>query len=174
MNDIDHLLTLSLFSTHFPAAFSDCISREGSVINMAALYSKQHSTWCCWVFMVAPLLLRQRLRKGQSSLWWEYNSSNGRVQTLLIKSRRPLGQVVSESAGSNEGTRLLMGQLPASWLESLVGWADHPEQQLGETRGAIRFAPARLSISSWTDDVFNWIKASPREEPARRWAWWAP
>lgn len=174
MNDIDHLLTLSLFSTHFPATFSDCISRGGSVINMAALYSKQHNTWCYWVFMVAPLLLRQRLRKGQSSSWWEYHSSNGRVQTLLIKSRRPLGQVVSESAGSNEGTRLLMGQLPASWSQPLVGRADPPQQQLGEKAGAIRFTPARLSISSWTDDVFNRIKASPHKEPARQWAWWAP
>lgn len=174
MNDIDHLLTLSLFSTHFPATFSDCMNRGGSVINMAALYSKQHNTWCYWVFMVAPLLLRQRLRKGQSSSWWEYNSSNGQVQTLLIKSRRPLGQVVSESAGSNEGTRLLMGQLPASWSQPLVGRADPPQQQLGETAGAIRFTPAKLSISSWTDDVFNRIKASPRKEPARQWAWWAP
>lgn len=174
MNDIDHLLTLSLFSTHFPATFSDCISRGESIINMAALYSKQHSTWCYWVFMVAPLLLRQRLRKGQSSSRWEYNSSNGWVQTLLIKRRRPLGQVVSESAGYNEGTCLLMGQLPALWSQPLVGRADPLKQQLSQTAGAIRFAPARLSISSWTDDVFNWIKASPREGPARQWAWWAP
>lgn len=174
MNDIDHLLTLSLFSTHFPATFSDCISRGGSVVNMVALYSKQHNTWCYWVFMVVPLLLRQRLRKGQSSPWWEYNSSNGRVRTLLIKSRRPLGQVVSESAGSNEGTHLLMGQLPASRWQPLVGRAEPPGQQLGETAGATRFAPARLSISSWTEDVFKWIKASPREESACRCAWWAP
>lgn len=71
--------------------------------------------------MVAPLLLRQRLRKGQSLPRREYSPSNGGVQTLLIKRRRPLGQVVSESAGSNEGTCLLIGQLPASWLQPLVG-----------------------------------------------------
>lgn len=174
MNDIDHLLTLSLFSTHFPATFSDCISRGESIINMAALYSKQHNTWCYWVFTVAPLLLLQRLRKGQSSLWWEDNSSNGRVRTLLIKSRRPLGRVASESGGSNEGTHLLMDQLPASWWQPLDGHAEPPGQQLSETAAATRFAPARLSISSWTDDVFNWIQASPREESACQWAWWAP
>lgn len=104
--------------------------------------------------MLVLLLLHQRLWEGQSSPWCEYNSSNGRAQTLLIKSRGPLGQVVSESAGSNEGTLLLMGQLPASWLQPLVGQADPPEQQLGETAGAIRLAPARLSISTWTDDAF--------------------
>lgn len=89
---------------------------------------------------------------------------------MLIKSRRPLGQVVSESAGSNEGTHLLMGQLPASQWQPLVGHAEPPGQQLGETAGATRFAPARLSISSWTEDVFKWIKASPREESACRCA----
>lgn len=73
--------------------------------------------------------------------------------------------MVSESAGSNEGTRLLMGQLPASCSQPLVGRADPLGQQRGETAGAIRFTPVRLSSSSWRDDVFNWIKASPRKEP---------
>lgn len=139
MNDIDHLLTRSLFSTHFPATFSDCVSGEGSVVSMAALYSKQHIIWCYWLFMLVLLLLHQCLRKGQSSSWWEYNSPNGWVQALLIKSKGPVGQMVSESAGSNEGTLPLMGRLPASWLRPLVGWAD-PPQNTDSVKQRARFA----------------------------------